>query len=126
MQNGRLVGIVSRANLIQALASSKDVPETPSAPNKHARVHRSDGSARAASLAPDRARHLGTDPCARGPAALPGARPASERVLYPTTAPGLVEPGVPHEVAPVGPVRFQVEFHRMTRVVGADPGCGSE
>lgn len=39
--------------------------------------------------------------------------PASERVLDPAGAPGLVEPGVPHEVAPLGPVRFQVEFHRM-------------
>ncbi len=39
--------------------------------------------------------------------------PPSERVLDPSGAPGLVEPGVPHEVAPLGPVRFQVEFHRM-------------
>lgn len=40
--------------------------------------------------------------------------PPSERVLDPSGAPGLVEPGVPHEVAPLGPVRFQVEFYRMT------------
>jgi tellurite resistance-related uncharacterized protein len=39
--------------------------------------------------------------------------PSSERVLDPSTAPGLVEPEVPHEVVPLGPVRFQVEFHRM-------------
>ncbi len=39
--------------------------------------------------------------------------PASERVLDPAGAPGLVEPGVPHEVAPLGPVRFLVEFYRM-------------
>jgi tellurite resistance-related uncharacterized protein len=40
--------------------------------------------------------------------------PPSERVLDPSGAPGLVESGVPHEVAPLGPVRFQVEFYRMT------------
>ncbi|HJS85525.1 MAG TPA: DUF1971 domain-containing protein [Acetobacteraceae bacterium] len=39
--------------------------------------------------------------------------PPSERVLEPSAAPGVIEPGVPHEVAPLGPVRFQVEFHRM-------------
>lgn len=39
--------------------------------------------------------------------------PASERVLDAAGAPGLVEPGVPHEVAPLGPVRFLVEFYRM-------------
>ena len=39
--------------------------------------------------------------------------PPSERVLDPAEAPGVVEPGVPHEVAPLGPVRFQVEFHRV-------------
>ncbi|MDQ2802947.1 MAG: DUF1971 domain-containing protein [Pseudomonadota bacterium] len=38
--------------------------------------------------------------------------PVSERVLEPGLAPGVVEPGVPHEVAPLGAVRFQVEFHR--------------
>ncbi len=42
--------------------------------------------------------------------------PLSERVLDPSGAPGLVEPRVPHEVAPLGPVRFQVEFHRMRAV----------
>jgi len=40
--------------------------------------------------------------------------PLSERILDPLCVPGLVEPGVPHEVAPLGPVRFQVEFYRMT------------
>jgi len=44
--------------------------------------------------------------------------PLSERVLDPSGAPGLVEPGVPHEVAPLGRVRFQVEFHRMTEAAG--------
>ncbi len=39
--------------------------------------------------------------------------PLSERVLDPSSAPGMVEPNVPHEVAPLGPVRFHVEFHRM-------------
>lgn len=40
--------------------------------------------------------------------------PCSERTLDPLSAPGVVEPGVPHEVAPLGAVRFQVEFYRMT------------
>lgn len=40
--------------------------------------------------------------------------PPSERVLDLSGEPGVIEPGVPHEVAPLGPVRFQVEFHRMT------------
>ena len=44
--------------------------------------------------------------------------PVSERVLDPSSAPGLVEPGAPHEVAPLGPVRFQVEFHRMVETAG--------
>jgi tellurite resistance-related uncharacterized protein len=52
--------------------------------------------------------------------------PPSERVLDPASAPGLVEPGVPHEVVPLGPVRFQVEFHRMAKVAEANPGCGQE
>ncbi|QDJ11612.1 hypothetical protein HVPorG_04815 (plasmid) [Roseomonas mucosa] len=46
--------------------------------------------------------------------------PPSERLLDPSTAPGLVEPGVPHEVAPLGPVRFQVVFHRMAGIQGGD------
>lgn len=39
--------------------------------------------------------------------------PPSERLLNPSVAPGLAEPGVPHEVALLGPVRFQVVFHRL-------------
>lgn len=39
--------------------------------------------------------------------------PPSERLLEPSAAPGLIEPGVPHEVALIGPVRFQVVFHRI-------------
>jgi len=46
--------------------------------------------------------------------------PPSERLLDPSTAPGLVEPGVPHEVAPLGPVRFQIVFHRMAGTQGGD------
>jgi tellurite resistance-related uncharacterized protein len=41
--------------------------------------------------------------------------PPGERVLDPAGAPGVVEPGVLHEVAVLGPVRFQVEFHRVAR-----------
>ena len=44
--------------------------------------------------------------------------PLPERVLDPKGTPGLVEPGVPHAVVPRGPVRFQVEFHRMTEEAG--------
>jgi len=39
-------------------------------------------------------------------------RPAAETVLQPDAEPGLVEPTVLHEVEPLGPVRFYVEFHR--------------
>jgi tellurite resistance-related uncharacterized protein len=39
--------------------------------------------------------------------------PPSERVLNPAGAPGLIEPGVAHEVAPLGAVRFQIEFYRI-------------
>ncbi|MFK4047628.1 DUF1971 domain-containing protein [Roseomonas mucosa] len=46
--------------------------------------------------------------------------PPSERVLDPSAAPGLVEPCVPHEVAPLGPVRFQVVFHRMAGTQAGD------
>lgn len=38
-------------------------------------------------------------------------RPARQTVLEPG-APGVVEPTVLHEVEPLGPVRFFVEFHR--------------
>lgn len=39
-------------------------------------------------------------------------RERSERVLTPATAPGIVEPTIKHRVAPVGPVRFHVQFFR--------------
>ena len=39
-------------------------------------------------------------------------RPSSEQVLTPETEPGVVEPTIRHEVEPLGPVRFYVEFHR--------------
>lgn len=39
--------------------------------------------------------------------------PYAERVLDPQSAPGLVEPDVPHEVGLLGAVRFQVEFYRL-------------
>ena len=37
--------------------------------------------------------------------------PAGERSLDPDT-PGVIEPGVEHEVEPLGHVRFFVEFYR--------------
>jgi tellurite resistance-related uncharacterized protein len=40
------------------------------------------------------------------------ARPPEERVLEPGT-PGIVEPMVLHEVEPLGPVLFYVEFHKL-------------
>ena len=39
-------------------------------------------------------------------------RSASETVLTPDGEPGLVEPTILHEVEPLGPVRFYVEFLR--------------
>lgn len=39
-------------------------------------------------------------------------RPASEQVLAPGMDPGLIEPTILHEVEPLGPVRFYVEFLR--------------
>jgi tellurite resistance-related uncharacterized protein len=38
--------------------------------------------------------------------------PVSETVLHPGGPPGVIEPQVLHEVAPLGPVRFFVEFYR--------------
>jgi hypothetical protein len=38
-------------------------------------------------------------------------KPVPERHLLTPDKPGIVEPSVPHEVAPIGPVRFYVEFH---------------
>lgn len=40
-------------------------------------------------------------------------RPRSETVLTPSDSPGVVEPTIAHEVEPLGPVRFYVEFHRL-------------
>lgn len=41
-------------------------------------------------------------------------RPPSEIVLTPQSEPGVIEPTIAHEVRPLGPVRFYVEFHRRT------------
>lgn len=40
-------------------------------------------------------------------------RPRSERILTPDTDPGVIEPTVRHRVAPLGVVRFHVEFLRI-------------
>ena len=40
-------------------------------------------------------------------------RPPSNEVLTPSTPPGVIEPAILHEVAPLGPVRFYVEFYRL-------------
>jgi tellurite resistance-related uncharacterized protein len=40
-------------------------------------------------------------------------RPASRRVLTPGAPPGVIEPTILHSVAPLGPVRFFVEFYRQ-------------
>lgn len=40
-------------------------------------------------------------------------RTASERILTSDGVPGVVEPTILHEVEPLGPVRFHVEFHRV-------------
>jgi tellurite resistance-related uncharacterized protein len=40
------------------------------------------------------------------------ARPASQTELSPEVNPGIIEPTILHEVEPLGPVRFYVEFHR--------------
>lgn len=47
-------------------------------------------------------------------------RPAIERVLTPAAPPGVVEPTILHEVEPLGPVRFFVEFLRRPE----DSGVG--
>ena len=39
--------------------------------------------------------------------------PAWEEVLLPGAPPGVVKPTIVHEVEPLGPVRFYVEFHRL-------------
>ena len=38
-------------------------------------------------------------------------RPASEAVLTPNSPAGIIEPTILHRVAPLGAVRFYVEFH---------------
>jgi tellurite resistance-related uncharacterized protein len=43
--------------------------------------------------------------------------PPSEQVLAPET-PGLIRPEQRHEVAPVGPVRFFVEFYTSEPAIG--------
>jgi tellurite resistance-related uncharacterized protein len=40
------------------------------------------------------------------------ARPTCNEVLTPNSPPGVIEPAILHEVTPLGPVRFYVEFHR--------------
>jgi tellurite resistance-related uncharacterized protein len=40
-------------------------------------------------------------------------RPRSETILTPETPQGVVEPTIVHEVEPLGPVRFFVEFHKL-------------
>jgi tellurite resistance-related uncharacterized protein len=45
-------------------------------------------------------------------------RPASQTVLSPDEAPGVVEPTILHEVEPLGPVRFYVEFFRAPQAGG--------
>lgn len=45
-------------------------------------------------------------------------RPRSETVLTPLDPPGVVEPTILHEVEPLGPVRFYVEFHRLEEQQG--------
>lgn len=40
-------------------------------------------------------------------------RPAAETVLTPADPPGVVEPTILHQVEPLGPVEFYVEFHRL-------------
>jgi tellurite resistance-related uncharacterized protein len=45
-------------------------------------------------------------------------RDKAERVLTSDGQPGLVEPAILHEVEPLGPVRFYVEFHRRPSVDG--------
>jgi hypothetical protein len=39
-------------------------------------------------------------------------RAPAERILAPGEDPGVLEPAVLHEVEPLGPVRFHVEYHR--------------
>jgi tellurite resistance-related uncharacterized protein len=45
------------------------------------------------------------------------ARPACTAVLTPNTPPGVIEPAILHDVAPLGRVRFYVEFYRGEQVL---------
>ena len=47
--------------------------------------------------------------------------PLEETMLDPAS-PGIVAPEEPHEVEPLGPVRFYIEFHTANRQTGADGG----
>ena len=40
-------------------------------------------------------------------------RPARQTILSPHEGLGVIEPTILHEVEPLGPVRFYVEFHRQ-------------
>lgn len=40
-------------------------------------------------------------------------RAATETLLTPDDPPGVVEPTILHQVEPLGPVEFYVEFHRV-------------
>lgn len=53
-------------------------------------------------------------------------RPESKRTLVPAEPPGVVEPTMLHDVAPVGAVRFFVEFHRREDTTDPmdSPGTG--
>jgi tellurite resistance-related uncharacterized protein len=46
--------------------------------------------------------------------------PLSTTVLD-AAAPGIVAPEELHEVEPLGPVRFYIEFHAATQLAGNDP-----
>ena len=46
--------------------------------------------------------------------------PVEQRHLLTPDKPGVVEPSVAHQVAPLGPVRFYVEFHAAAPEAG-DP-----
>lgn len=54
-------------------------------------------------------------------------RPA-ETILVPDQPPGVIESEVLHEVAPLGPVRFFVEFYREPKpsLAGAEPSSKRE
>ncbi len=47
--------------------------------------------------------------------------PLAERVLEPGLSPGVAGPGLPHEIAPLGRVRFRVEFYRAAEISDDPP-----